>query len=113
MKHVIYGFWKSVRFFCGYHNEEMKLKEGGYSVYYGCPNELDSPPCHNRLNLLDADKAIQHIMNVFVDDNVAGVVVDLNNHEWSYSNVRFKIIKADTSMQEVWIEVKNQKILTR
>ncbi|ADU23773.1 hypothetical protein [Ruminococcus albus] len=113
MASMITGFWKTVTFYCKNHPEQpMELKQGAYSAYYGCSHEFDeNNPCHNRLNLIDAEKALQKIMDNLTGANLMGDMPDLTNYKMSKNGVEYKVIKHDTFSDSISIMVDNQKIM--
>ena len=113
MASLITGFWKTVNFYCKNHPEHpMVLRQGAYSAYYGCEHEFDDKePCHNRLNVIDAEKALQKLM-----DNITGAALmddmpDLTNYKFSKNGIDYKVINHDTYSDSISLLVDNQKIM--
>lgn len=113
MKSTISGFWQSVTFYCSSHpDEKLVLKQGGYSTYYGCPHEYDEThPCHNRLNLIDAEKALQHIMDILNQSLFDDQVFNMTNYTFTKNGVKYTIISHDTLTDKFEILVENNKMM--
>lgn len=115
MGSTITSFWASVTIYCKHHPDTpMELKQGAYSVYYGCRHEYDEKePCHNRLNLIDAEKALQKIMDTITEANSFGDMIDLRNYSFSQNGVDYKVRYHDPLNDKISIIVDNQKIMRR
>lgn len=113
MGSTITGFWGSVTFYCKHHTEKpMELKQGMHSAYYGCRKEYDEEePCHNRLNLIDAGKALQKIMDKINETSMSGDLMDMTNYQITLNGVIYKIVYHDPMNDKISIMVENRKIL--
>lgn len=111
---TITGFWGSITFCCKNHpNEKMELKQGPYSAYYGCKHELDdNEPCHNRLNLIDAEKALQKIMDEINTASMSGDLINMTNYQLNLNGIKYKVIYHNPMNDKMSILVDNKKILT-
>ena len=114
MGSTVLGMWSGVTFYCANHpQEKLVLKQGAYSVYYGCNHEYDEEnPCHNRLNLIDAEKAIQRIMDKITEASFAGNLINLKNYKWNMNGIEFTILYHNPDNEHISILVNNKKILS-
>lgn len=113
MAMTITGFWKSTTFYCKNHPEEkLELKQGPYSAYYGCKHEFDEEnPCHNRLNLIDAEKILDHLMNEISSASLNGDITDLTNLKVVKNGIEYKVLYHNPLRHKISILVDNKKIL--
>lgn len=113
MGSTITGFWKSVTFYCKFHHDQpMELKQGGYSAYYGCVKEFEeTEPCHNRLNLIDAEKALQYIMDVITKATANGDLINMTNYKFVKNGVEYKVVYHDPLNDKISVMIDNKKIL--
>ena len=114
MAYTITGFWKSATFYCKHHPDvPMELKQGAYSAYYGCVNEYDeAEPCHNRLNLLDAERALQKLMDVLTKSVQQGDMINLTNYRFVKNGIIFQVKEHDPMSDKISVMVDNKKILS-
>lgn len=112
---TITGFWATATFFCKFHPDvPMELKQGPYSAYYGCVNEYDEDhPCHNRLNLIDAEKALSKLMDILSTSSIVGDMPDLTNYKFTMNGIEFKVLSHDPMNDSISLIVENKKIMRR
>lgn len=113
MGYTITGFWRSITFYCKHHPDvPMELKQGAYSAYYGCTKEYDEKePCHNRLNLIDAEKALQKIMDVITQATKQGDLINMTNYKFVKNGIIYQVVYHDPLNDKISIMVENKKIL--
>jgi hypothetical protein len=105
--------WSGITFYCSNHpNEKFQLKQGAYSVYYGCSHEYDEiDACHNRLNLIDAEKAVQHLMDLINGHSFSDSIINLTNYKWTQNGISFKVVYHNNETNKMKILVDNKKIM--
>lgn len=113
MGSLITGFWKSATFYCKHHPDTpMVLKQGGYSPYYGCVHEFDDQnPCHNRLNLIDAEKALQKLMDVITKATFGSDLINMKNYKFVKNGIEYKVVYHDPMNDTISIMIDNRKIM--
>lgn len=102
---LITNFWGDITLVCGNHKvdsiedyPEMVIKSGPYSMYYACPKEeyhkcVDGEvPCYNRINLIDYEKMLNHIMDLMVDAEDKNEKPHLANHKWKEKSREYEVL---------------------
>lgn len=102
---MITGFWNEIKLICGNHPSEtiddfpeMVIKSGPYSLFYACPKENSDAraegeiPCYNRINLIDYDKMINHIMDILVNADSEDKKICLKGHKWKDKTREYEIM---------------------
>lgn len=102
---MITGFWNDIKLVCGNHKCEdindyptMKIKSGPYSLYYSCPKEEIANredgeiPCFNRINLIDYNKMLDHIMDILVNADAEDKKISLKGHKWKEKTREYEVL---------------------
>lgn len=116
---MIKNFWKKIVLICGNHPDEeilMNLIEGPSSLFYACPKyypENRTPnerACANRINLVDFEKMVDHLSELYEENFLEGNLINLTGHRWVYKKViEYEVI--EHTQDQIKVKMKNKKAL--
>lgn len=125
---MITGFWDDIKLVCGNHTvnsieeyPEMIIVNGAHSPYYSCPHHnVESAikqgvtPCFNRINLIDYNKMLDHLMKELVNAELRDEKPNLTHHKWKEKSRNYEVLlhkndKLIVSMIDV-VAIKGHKI---
>ena len=100
---LISGMWSGITFFCDRHQEKLEIRSVGSKVVYACPH----CDCNNKIDLYNAEKAIQKITGIIGEYKLASAVMNMTNYKWSSKGYKFKVKKHNPFNDHLVIEVEN------
>lgn len=113
---MIKNIWQNITFYCGHNHSKpvkMELQEGPSSVFYACPKykpenrEPGERACGNRMNLINAQKLVEHYSQKLEEFGLEGG--NLTNYEWDYKTIHAKVLKQND--HKINIEILDKKAI--
>ena len=116
---MIKNFWKKIILVCGNHSDEeitMDIINGPMSLFYACPKyypENRKPgerACANRINLVDFEKMVEHLSELYEENFVEGNLINLTGYRWVYKKViQYEVI--EHNQDHIKVKMLNKKAL--
>lgn len=112
------GAWQNIIPICGNHNGEMvqmTINQGPHSMFYSCPKYYPENrtsgerACNNRINLIDYQAMVDHLMDKIAAEEHANNSIDLTNYSWKKKGTIFRVLKQEGRI--LYVEIKNVKAM--
>ena len=116
----IEGSWKNIVPVCGNHGGEripMVINNGPHSLFYSCPKyhpenrEKGERACNNRINLIEYEKMVSHVMEIIAEEACKNNDIDLTNYKWTSKGIHYKVLEHKDG--ELVIEVLNARAMRK
>lgn len=114
MSTSIDGGWGKIVPICGNHGEEMiemVVNNGPHSMFYSCPkyypqnrNENERA-CNNRINLIEYQAMVDHLMDIIASEAIQNNSIDLTNYTWTKKGIVFCVLKQEKEI--LYVQIKN------
>lgn len=113
---MIKNIWDTIQFVCSNHPDTpLQIVEGPHSPFYACPKYFPENrkererACGNRMNLIDCEKIVSHVMDKIYQNLMDGIEENLENDTWTYKGIECKVLVH--SEEKIVIAIKNKKAL--